>query len=343
MPQELRTDAPDARYGSDEAGLLCGYMFRPGEISREIGSAAACDLIAGERSADVDAFVWLHFNLANKAAERWLTQRLRLPEAFYSILDHPTSTRIELADSAIVAVINDVTLFGLGAATVSPMALCLDSRMLVSARQTPLRSVNRLRDAVVRGETFRSAIELFAHLLRDQADVLTNIVREATEQVDRIEDTLLSHDVATTRTQLGAYRRMIVRLQRLLAPEPAALFRLLNRPPSWIGAADLTDLRQSSEELAAAVADCVALVERLRLLQEEVTAIVNERTSRTLFVLTVVTVMALPLTIVPGLFGMNVGGVPLRENATGFWNVAMLLAVLTLAGAFLVFGRRDRP
>ena len=32
---------------------------------------------------------------------------------------------------------------------------------------------------------------------------------------------------------------MLVRLQRLLAPEPAALFRLLNRPPSWIADADV--------------------------------------------------------------------------------------------------------
>ena len=33
-----------------------------------------------------------------------------------------------------------------------------------------------------------------------------------------------------------APRRVLVRLQRLLAPEPAALFRLLSRPPAWLGA-----------------------------------------------------------------------------------------------------------
>jgi zinc transporter len=63
-----------------------------------------------------------------------------------------------------------------------------------------------------------------------------------------------------------------VRLQRLLAPEPAALFRLLNRPPAWVSSDDTAELRQSAEELSAAVADSVALVERVRLLQEEVTA-----------------------------------------------------------------------
>ena len=95
-------------------------------------------------------------------------------------------------------------------------------------------------------------------------------------------------------------RRVLVRLQRLLAPEPAALFRLLNKPPAWLTESDLAELRNSAEELTAAVTDSVALGERVRLLQEELTVILSERTNETLFILTVVTVLALPLTIVPG-------------------------------------------
>jgi zinc transporter len=47
-------------------------------------------------------------------------------------------------------------------------------------------------------------------------------------------------------------RRVLVPLQRLLAPEPAALFRLLSRPPAWIGE---DDLREAAEEFAIAIAD----------------------------------------------------------------------------------------
>src|SRR5215510_11114711 len=95
-------------------------------------------------------------------------------------------------------------------------------------------------------------------------------------------------------------------------------------------------LRESAEELATAVSDCTALVERIRLLQEEIIAIVNEETNRTLFILTVVTVLALPMTIVPGFLGMNVGGVPLREDGAGFWIVVVGLIALTALGAFLL-------
>jgi zinc transporter len=190
------------------------------------------------------------------------------------------------------------------------------------------------------GHVFRSPVELLAHLLQDQASVLVDIVRQSTLRVNQIEDHLISHHISTSRTELGALRRVLVRLQRLLAPEPAALFRLLNRPPDWISSGGVQDLQEAAEEFSAAVGDSVALVERVKLLQEELTALVNEQTNRTLFVLTSVTVLALPFNLVVGLFGMNVGGIPLAEHGYGFFMILGFLLALTGLLAYLVLGRK---
>lgn len=114
---------------------------------------------------------------------------------------------------------------------------------------------------------------------RDQADVVVAIVRDTTTQVNLVEDRVISQHRGSRR-QLGVIRRVLVRLQRLLAPEPAALFRLLNKPPGWLTERDLSELRTAAEELAAAVADSVALGERVRLLQEELTALLSDGQTR---------------------------------------------------------------
>lgn len=226
---------------------------------------------------------------------------------------------------------------------VSTMWACADRRLLVTARPKPLRAVDRLRAAVRAGEAFLSPFALVVHLLRDQADVLAQIVRETSDGADRIEDQLLSQRLRGNRAELGAMRRALVRLQRLLAPEPGALFRLLNKAPSWLQEADLQDLREATEEFSLVLADLAGLVERIKLLQEEIAAAVNEQTSRTLFTLTLVTVLALPINIIAGFFGMNVGGIPFADHPHGFWLLVALVASFTmLAGRWAFRKREDR-
>jgi zinc transporter len=99
------------------------------------------------------------------------------------------------------------------------------------------------------------------------------------------------------------------------------LFRLLNRPPIWLAEPDVQALRESTEEFSLVLNDLATLVERIKLLQEELAAKLNEQTNRTLFTLTMVTVLALPINIVAGFFGMNVGACrwPIIRMAFGCW------------------------
>jgi len=329
-------------YGSDHHGLVWGYRFTPGQPAQPIASEAAIELLATPDAESQNDFIWLHFSLSNSASESWLQRNLKLPEVFYeSLHSDVSSTRLEEDENSLVTVIHDAIFdFSFDASAVATATLCIEPRLLISARLRPLRSVDELRTAVRGGRAFRSPVELLAHLLQDQADVLVDILRQSTRRVDQIEDRLLAQRISVNRSELSSLRRVLVRLQRLLAPEPAALFRLLNRPPDWISETDLQDLEQAAEELSAAVGDSVALIERVKLLQEELVALVNEQTNHTLFVLTVVTVLALPINLVSGLFGMNIGGIPLAGHEYGFWLIVGILMVVTIPLAYLALGKR---
>ena len=339
-------DLPAPSYGADASGMICGYLFEGGGAAVPLDSHAAVGMLASLRQGTdgPPRFAWLHFNLAHAGAQRWLERHGGLSPAFHDALrDELRSTRIERDDDALVAVVNDVHFdFGFEASDIATLWVSLDSRLVVTARQSPLRSIDQLRTAIKNGERLRSTVELLERLLRAQADVLVDIVRSVTRRVDKVEDELLAGHLDAKRARLGALRRLLVRLQRLLAPAPAALLRLLQHPPAWMAELDTQQLREASEEFSVALQDMASLQERIKLLQEEVAAMVNERTSRSLFVLTVMTVLALPINILAGLFGMNVGGVPLADNRHGFWVVAAIVAAFTLVAAWLAF-RKRRP
>lgn len=333
----------DASYGSDRSGLISGFLFRPGSAGEALDTMRASRWLSGAEVAPDGAFAWLHFNLANAATERWLREHLGEVDAFFDALHEGSrSTRIEYAHDALIAVVNDVLYeFDFEPSQLATLWLYLDERTVISARLQPLRTIDRLREAVRQGETFDSTVAMLTHLLRDQADVLVQIVRTATDQVDDVEDTMLAERGQRSRSRLGSLRRVLVRLRRLLAPEPGALFRLLNQPPLWIADDDLQDLRHSTEEFSAVLADMSALQERIKLLQEEVAARVTEETNRSVFVLTMVTVLALPINMIAGLLGMNVGGIPLADHPEGFWIVVAIIASFTVGAAWWAFRRTD--
>lgn len=341
------SEAATANYGGDEAGLICGFLFDDGGVGRPVSSADAAQWLEGG-SAPADAaaprFAWLHFNLAQVAAERWLVRHASLSDDFFEMLhDGLFSTRIERADQALTAVINDVHFdFELDASDISTLWISVDRRLMVTGRRHPLRSVDHLRTDVNRGEAIRSTSDLLERLMRTQADVLVGIVRSVTDRIDKIEDQLLAGRLTTKRSRLGGLRRVLVRLQRLLAPEPAALFRLLQNPPGWIAPNDVQELRAATEEFSVVLRDMQSLQERIKLLQEEIAASVNEDNNRSLFVLTIVTVLALPINILAGLFGMNVGGIPLADDAHGFWVLLALVFCFTVGAGWIVVRRHRK-
>ena len=349
------------------AGLICGYVLRADAAPREVDSVQAAEwLAAWPHSAPAPAtatatttttatastpapthaaeFLWLHFNLSQAQAVRWMERHADLPDAFFdAIKDRSVSTRIERDDDTLIAVLNDARFdFAFEPSDIATLWTSVAPHLMVTGRTRPLRSVDALRTAVSKGNAPCSSVGLLAELMRTQASGLVDIVRGVTQRIDDVEDELLAGRLDHKRARLGVLRRLLVRLQRLLAPEPAALFRLLQHPPAWMSDDDAQELRDSTEEFSVVLRDMQGLQERIKLLQEEIAANVQEVNGRSLFVLTVVTVLALPINILAGLFGMNVGGVPLADNGHGFWIILAVVAVFTLAAAwFTLRGTRD--
>ena len=327
--------------GSKQDGPIWGYHFVPNQPAESITAEAAVEFLTAPGPGAPNEFLWLHFSLSNAATEPWLRNYLTLPDTFYeSLRSDVDATHLEQEGDSLVARIHDVLFDFTFDVPVATTTLCVKPGVLVSAHARPWRSIDQLRTAVQAGQVFCSPIEILARLLRDQANVLVDIVRRAKKRVGPLEEQLLAKRVFVSRSELGSLRRMLVRLQRLLAPEPAAFFRLLNQPPGWIAQEELQNLQQAAEKFSTAISDTAALVDRVKQLQEELAALVSEQTNRTLFLLTMVTVLALPINLVAGLFGMNVGGIPLNQHPYGFFLVLSPLLVLTTLLAYWAFVRR---
>jgi zinc transporter len=86
------------------------------------------------------------------------------------------------------------------------------------------------------------------------------------------------------------------------------------------------------------IQDLELVQERARLLQEEIAARLQETVNRNLYVLSIVTTFFLPVTLITGIFGMNVGGMPWTQEPIGIWWVLLIMSIT----AAMTFGALQR-
>jgi zinc transporter len=291
------------------------------------------------KSGNVGAseFIWLHFDNPHNISKEWL-QYIELPMIFKEVLhDERRSSRLSHSHHGLFAVINDVN-YDLTRKTepqVATLWLSIRQRWLLSAWTNPLRSVEHLLSLISSRQPLQNPLVLVIQLLTYQADVLVGILQNAAGKANGIENQLMGNHLPK-RADLGGIRRDLVRLQRLLVPEPASLFRLVNRPPKWVREEDMDHLHLATENFSVVLRDMASLQERIKLLEDEIAARVGERTNRILFILTSVTVIALPITVMAALFGMNVGGLPFRDSDYGFWVILLISTLVTACAAWLI-------
>ncbi len=318
------------------ARLVFSYLFSGEGQGRLLDEKAALDWLKLAVHPERE-YIWLHFDSPHGIEERWL-QYLELSMTFKDALhEERRSSRLTRRHHGLFAVMNDVNYDASGKEPeIATLWVSLRQHWLLSAWDKPLRSIGELVKLVDSRQTFPSPLSLVTQLLSEQADVLFEILRKIADAASDIEDKLLRNKLPR-RSSLGYFRRDLIRLQRLLAPEPDSIFRIVSRPPKWAKDEELDYLQFATENFSVAIRDMMNLQERISLLGEDIAARVGERTNHSLFILTSVTVMSLPMTVVGALFGMNVGGIPFKGSDVGFWVLFLMSVTLTLIAAWLIF------
>ena len=209
--------------------------------------------------------------------------------------------------------------------------------LLITARLHALKSSDELRQRMRTGIAATSGIDLAMQLLDIRTARIKQLASEMTHQLDDIEDEILAGNIRQQRELLGRARRLCARLRREYAPERADLGRVLHRSAHPLAETDRSVLESSVENLAFAIEEIAEIYERAKLLQEELASRLAENTGRNLYVLSLLTAVLLPMTLVTGVFGMNVAHLP---GANSFPLVMLLILAsggITLA---LLFWRR---
>jgi len=329
------------RYHAALHGLISGFAMLPNQrIQHLMGN----DLEAALTRPNT--VVWLHFNARVGHARDWIARCEHLPEASRRfLLDTDDRKRLERIGDSLMGVISDIRYdFGLDfdPEQIAALRFYLNRGCLISTRRQPSSAADQLRTEINNGRHFDSPAKLVIHLFESQVAKLDKTMARIREMLDGIEDQVLAGRVRGQHMQLGSIRRLAVRLNHHFGPEHRMLQRLCRRPPNWFEEIDNMALVDVAEEFRELVDDLTETQERAKLLQEELAARLAEQTNSNLYILSLFTAILLPPSLIAGIFGMNVVGVPGVQNGneTTFWWVMLSMGAISLLVLLVFFLRR---
>src|SRR3546814_3362762 len=120
------------------------------------------------------------------------------------------------------------------------------------------------------------------------------------------------------RSRIAQVRSTAIDYRRFLQPQRDALERLSMATAGWLTDEDRLHLREAANRAARMAEEMEAVRERSALLHEQLTDLRTEQIDQRSLVVALIALIFLPLTFVTGLFGMNVAGIPLRDDPYAF-------------------------
>lgn len=286
--------------------------------------------------------LWVHIDVNDASARRWLEQDSGLPETIIeSLLAAETRPRSQINDAGSLVVLRGVnTNPGDDPEDMVSVRIWLESRRIISTRRRRLLSVQDVRAALDEGRGPTTSGEFLVELIGRLADRIGDFVNAIEDHISEAEDRVDAGGDATLRRTTTGLRRQIAAVRRFLAPQRDALDRLYRQPGKLFSDAESNGLREEADRMTRYLEDIDLSRERLVVLQEEFLAQHAQQQNSRMYVLSVVAAIFLPLTFVTGLLGMNVGGLPGLDSPNGF--VASLIIMVVAAVGLLAFFRWKR-
>jgi magnesium transporter len=215
----------------------------------------------------------------------------------------------------------------------------LSSRFLVTVHDGQRRSIAHVSDVCMRAQHVlgEGTVALLHRIVDTMVDHYRPEVDELEARLDQIEEEVIELRQASLTGDILAVKRDITTLRRIVVPQRDVVGRLARREFDLIGQEMAYRFRDVYDQFARMADDAIVFQDRVTGVLDAHLASVSNRLADVSKVLAVIAALFGPLTVITGLFGMNVPLPTLFGNPEyQFWEIIGLM-VLSSTVLFIWF------
>lgn len=320
--QNLTVSAHDVE---PEDGLLFGCILDDG------GSGRLCNWAEAENWKQEGDSIWLHLDNDSLRAEKWLHEKSGVPTSVVGALlakeSRPRSLRV---GEGLLVILRGVNLNeGAQPEDMVAIRMWVEPHRIITVRYERLMTPRDvLADILSSHHGPENAPQLFVALAEKLSLKINDVIIKLEDELGALEGQVETEAPSKLRTALAETRQDTVALRRYLSPQREALANLQYDAPDWLDPSEKMGLRETTDRTLRYLEDLDAARDRAVVVLDELANKMAESMNQTMYALSIVAAIFLPVSFLTGLLGINVGGMPGVDSGLAFWIVCGIMSVV---------------
>ncbi len=215
----------------------------------------------------------------------------------------------------------------------------VDKEKIITLSHRRLKIINTMRQMIDKKNNPRTPMQFFLTLAQNMADGINDTVIDITEATADFEEKVLDSNTLGNfhlRDEISDLRRRIISIRRYTAPQKEIFMSLQNEKWDVLTTEDSNDIREIYNDITKVVEDLDYCRDHLTVFQEELQSMTSISMTKIMYMISLVTVIFTPLTMLTGLLGMNVEGIPYAGREYAFAAVCLIMAIIASIVIFLL-------
>ncbi|WP_444993927.1 CorA family divalent cation transporter [Aliikangiella sp. IMCC44359] len=285
--------------------------------------------------------LWLHLDRTHPHVEQWLHSEDSIidPEIVNSLLKDDTRPRFsEINNEQVLLIVKGINLnSGDSLEEMVSLRIWTDGVRIITLGFKPLQSVQKLANQLKSGTGPETVDTLLLNLLQSIDSKIEPFVYELSNQLDTLEDTH-SLESGIEIAGLSELQTQALKLKRHLVPQRDVLRRMRQTNNHYLKGLQ-SYWRELYYGMHIYVDELSEIAERILMLQEAKNQRLLQQSNQTMYLLSIIAAIFLPLSFLTGLLGINVGGIPGVDNSSAFLIVCIIVIIIGIV-EYLFFKRK---
>ena len=264
---------------------------------------------------------WVHLNAKDKGSREWLHDNVPyLDEGILnSLLADETRPRITEIGEGLLIILRGMNLNeNADPEDMISIRMWIDAERIITTQRRTLKAVQDIRDELEAGSGPKNSADFLFDLTTALFKRMEPTLLDLDERTDNVEEAILDNPDTKERQEVIEIRKEAIMFRRYIAPQKDAMAHLRNADIKWMDDKHRRQLQENLDRVTRYVEDLDAIRERSQIVKDELSNALADKMNKNMYMLSIIAGIFLPLGFLTGLMGINVGGMPMVEDANGF-------------------------